>query len=61
MDHIEELKRHPKAIAFDEWLRTPEGITCTCGRTDGEYLQNRLWYAFMAGYSARETSSEVPK
>jgi hypothetical protein len=35
---------------FDAWLKTPDGITCCCGTTDGKFLQNRLWYAYMAGF-----------
>ena len=36
---------------FDDWLKTPDGITCCCGKTEGEYLRNRLWYAYMAGWN----------
>lgn len=59
-DILAQIKRHHSAVAFDAWLRTPEGITCACGLSEGKYLQNRLWYAFMAGYSAR-TSEGEPK
>ena len=51
-------ERAPEAIAFDEWLRTPEGYSCADGRAGGEYLQNRLWFAFMAGYSARTSGAK---
>lgn len=50
--HCEPFKRHPAAIAIDEWLASPEGITCLCGSASGVYLKNRLRSAFQAGFNA---------
>lgn len=52
--------KHPAAAALDEWLASPEGITCTCGNTSGQYLMNRLMRAFQAGYLAAERAAANP-
>ena len=50
------------AEAWRKWLRTEEGKRCTDARTLGAeenqavYLRNRLWWAFMAGARAVESS-----
>lgn len=38
--------------SLEEWLATEEGKNCAKGKTEGEYLRNRLWWAFMAGWNA---------
>ena len=37
------------AKARDEWLNSEEGKKCREGTTSGQYLQNRLVLAFLAG------------
>lgn len=53
-----EMKRHPLAIAWDEWLTSPEGKGCThfSNLTGAAYLENRLQSAFMAGASTAESN-----
>lgn len=38
----------------DEWLKSKEGKECCEGTTKGQYLQNRLERAFIAGWEAYE-------
>lgn len=45
----EPSRKHPDAIAWAKWINSREGFQCLSGRTSGEYLENRLWRAFMAG------------
>lgn len=42
-------KKHPDVIAFEKWEESEEGKRCHTGSADGQYLRNRLWFAFMAG------------
>lgn len=44
-----KFEKHPHAIAWDEWLESDEGSRMSSGTTSGQYLYNRLWWAFMAG------------
>lgn len=55
-----ERYKHPAALALDEWLESPEGITCQCGNTSGPFLINRLVRAFQAGYLACEKRTALP-
>lgn len=57
-EYFPPVPRHPAAVALDEWLASPEGITCTCGKTEGQYLRNRLMRAFIAGYNASNPGSK---
>ena len=41
--------RSPLAKARDEWLNSEEGKRCCEGTTEGQWLQNRLVLAFLAG------------
>lgn len=41
--------RSPLAKARDEWLNSEEGKKCCEGIPTGQYLQNRLELAFLAG------------
>lgn len=43
------MEKHSDQKAFEEWLESKEGKECIAGQTQGEYLKNRIWYAFMAG------------
>lgn len=54
-----EMKKHPLAIAWDEWLASPEGIGCARfdNLTRGVYLTNRLEAAFNAGAGAGERTT----
>jgi len=44
--------KHPSAIARDKWLASKDGQECTNGTTWGQYLENRLVRAFLAGWDA---------
>lgn len=46
--------KHPAAEARDRWLSNDEGKSCCDGNAKGQYLQNRLERAFMAGWNACE-------
>lgn len=52
-----ELKRHPLAIAWDEWLVSAEGNICAnihnLPHSNPQYLENRLHRAFDAGAEAQ--------
>jgi len=41
--------KSPLAKARDKWLNSKEGKGCCEGTTAGQYLQNRLELAFLAG------------
>lgn len=41
--------KSPLAKARDKWLESDEGKKCCEGNTSGQYLQNRLERAFLAG------------
>lgn len=34
---------------WEAWQKTEEGKACLVDGATGDYLKNRLWYAFMAG------------
>jgi hypothetical protein len=40
------------AKALTKWLKSDEGQKCIDGTTSGQYLQNRLRSAFIAGFTA---------
>lgn len=42
------MSRHPDILAWEHWLLTEEARKCLEGKAAGEYLKNRLWWAFMA-------------
>jgi hypothetical protein len=46
--------RSPLAKERDAWLESKEGRGCLAGTPTGQYLQNRLERAFMAGVRAAE-------
>lgn len=58
-----EIKRHPLAIAWDEWIATKEGQECrqanTLAHNTNQYLENRLNRAFMAGAKVGEPVIEA--
>lgn len=37
------------AQAWDAWITSEKGEECMAEGAYGEYLRNRLWWAFMAG------------
>jgi hypothetical protein len=43
------MKPEEISAAWESWLRSESGERCLDGCAMGEYLRNRLWYAFMAG------------
>jgi len=51
------LKKHPAALAWDEYISSEGGKSASDSASLGTenpnyYLQNRLWGAFQAGFSA---------
>lgn len=57
-----EVKRHPLAVAWDEWLTSEEGRSAAQWEslpkngTANRYLENRLSRAFNAGASTAESN-----
>jgi hypothetical protein len=51
----------PFALARDQWLESDEGKKCGEGMTSGKYLENRLFYAFVAGWNAREKQEKTER
>jgi hypothetical protein len=45
-------KRHPEAHAWQSWRDGDEGQGSLAGSAAGEYLENRLWAAYIAGWKA---------
>jgi len=44
--------KHPDVIAWEKWSSSEEGKMCSqqyCKSLEPQYLQNRLWRAFVAG------------
>lgn len=65
---VREVKRHPLAIAWDEWLASGEGQKSAdfyslkaISVNGGTYLENRLHRAFDAGAAARPGVSDADK
>jgi len=52
VDMSQEGKKLAKAR--DKWLNSDEGKKCCEGSTSGQYLQNRLKFAFIAGWYAKK-------
>ena len=48
-ERARQARVHPDAIAWRAWLDSDEGAKCRKGEAGGQYLENRLWIAFMAG------------
>lgn len=38
----------------DKFLNSPDGVRCTSGTADGQYLRNRIELAYIAGINAAE-------
>lgn len=49
--------RTPIAIARDKWLLSEEGKRALDGSATGQYLENRLVLAFLAGWNAHGEAS----
>ena len=43
------MGKHPDVIAWEKWRESDIGKVCFEGFPCGQYLENRLWRAFMAG------------
>jgi len=52
------MAKSPLAKARDKWLFSEEGKRCLEGKTSGQYLENRLRLAFIAGWNACEKRSK---
>lgn len=48
----EATKRHPASVAWDAWIQSIHGKKLAAGEATGQYLRNRLLWAFMAGWDA---------
>ncbi len=58
---MKEISGRDLAKARDEWLASDEGKRCCDGCTDGQYLENRLKLAFIAGVKAAEKLIQQPR
>lgn len=47
-----------RAVSWDAWLLTDEAKKCLDGTARGQFLQNRLWWAYMAGWEASEAKTK---
>lgn len=47
------MNKHPDVIAWESWLNSTRGRECARDEASGDYLKNRLWWAFMAGRENR--------
>lgn len=52
---------HSDVIKWYKWKSSEEGKRCLIGSAAGEYLENRLWFAFMAGMTNRESNEDTIK
>lgn len=43
------IRTHPDVLNWRGWCKSSEGLACLAGSATGQYLENRLWRAFMAG------------
>jgi hypothetical protein len=46
-------------IEWLKWLDSTDGKSSTFGSAEGDYLENRLWHAFTAGWNARVSPQRV--
>lgn len=47
-----------QTINWEAWKKTEEGKRCLAEGAVGKYLENRLWWAYMAGYEAAKNVYE---
>jgi hypothetical protein len=49
-----EIRKHPSVTEWDKWRSSQEGAECAtpAASLQRQYLENRLWLAFMAGWKA---------
>lgn len=52
MDMQDLMSGREQAKARDKWLESDEGKKCLAGTATGQYLENRLHLAFIAGMQA---------
>lgn len=45
-------KKHPANKEWKKWKETIEGMKCLKDEAEGRFLENRLFWAFMAGWRA---------
>jgi hypothetical protein len=50
MKKLPEVKRHPSVLGWHAWLTSDDGKKCMNGTAAGEFLENRLWWAYTAGW-----------
>lgn len=50
--------RNDLAKARDAWLESLEGVECAEGRSEGQFLRNRLERAFLAGWFSCEVKTK---
>jgi hypothetical protein len=43
-----------QGASWEAWLLTEEAKKCMEGSAAGQYLKNRLWWAYMAGWKGAE-------
>lgn len=64
-NNTETSERHPLAVAWDAWLASKEGGECRTANTlphnTNQYLEHRLYRAFMAGAKAVELAQRKEK
>lgn len=62
--HGDAIKRHPLAVAWDDWIASDEGQHCRAPNAalarESPYLENRLHRAFDAGVKAAALQAEAP-
>ena len=51
------LKTTDFAAAWQAWMKSKGAQVCLEGSASGEYLKNRLWHAFAAGWEASQASA----
>ena len=56
---ISMAKKHPAGTALDKWYESKEGQRCLKGSTEGKFLRNRLYWAYMAGW--QDCRKEIEK
>jgi hypothetical protein len=61
MTETKNIKMQPDVIAWQKWRQSKEGIECCAGMAQGQYLENRLWRAFLAGRLAGLAKVEPKK
>lgn len=53
------MQMNLKAIERDKWFQSEEGQRCTAGKTEGQYLRNRVELAWCAGWDAASANNSL--